>query len=334
MAEQIRVGVIGAGNMGRHHIRNYFEMPQTELVAVADPNEVVAKRSQEYNVQYFRGYADMLDTHQLGAVSIAVPTPLHYEVAKETLGRGIPTLVEKPIAATVAEGQALIDLAERSGVILSVGHTERYNPIIDQLKTMIDSGQLGQVLSIVSKRVGGSPPTEPKTDVILDLAIHDIDILNHLMGSKGKVSGVSGHQTHHSSEFDSAEIMLDYEGVSGIILANWVTPVKIRETVITGSEGYLEANYITQEITMYKGMNIAPQDGFAEFVDAFGKPDVYIYRPATKEPMRRQLGAFALAIKTGECAGLLDPREALSALDIAIDAVTRLKERKNGQSKI
>lgn len=329
MTEQVRVGVIGAGNMGQHHVRNYFDMPQTKLVAVADTDKAGADQAQRYGAEYFERYADMLDTHELDAVSIAVPTPLHYEVAKDTLGRDIPTLVEKPIAATIAEGQELIDLAERGGVILSVGHIERYNPVIDRLKKMIESDQLGRVLSIESRRVGGFPPTEPKTDVITDLAIHDIDILNHLMGSKGEVREVNGHRTHHSSEIDSAEIILNYEGISGIIIANWVTPVKIREIVITGSKGYVRANYITQEITMYERMNIVPQNGFTEFVDAFGEPDEHIDRPAKKEePMHRQLSAFVLAVTTGNREGLINPREALSALDIAIAATVRLEERK------
>lgn len=318
--------------MGRHHARNYFEMPESDLVAISDPNGNDSELAQRYGAEFFKNYTQMLDEHTPDAVSIAVPTHLHYEIAKDTINRGIPTLVEKPIALTVAEGQELIDLANNNDVILSVGHIERYNPVIDRLKTIIDNGQLGEVLSIESRRVGGFPPVEPKTDVILDLAIHDIDILNYLMNGQGEIREVNGHRTHHSSETDSTEIVLNYDGVSGIILANWVTPVKIREIVITGSKGYLEANYIKQEIAIYEKMNIVSQNDFAGFVDSFGEPDEHIIRPAKKEPMRRQLSAFILAVKSGNQEGLVSPREALLALDIAIAATAHLKERNSGKS--
>lgn len=335
MAEQLKVGVIGHGAMGRHHARNYFQLSETQLVAIADPEESAAGKAKEYGAAYYSDYTEMLNEHDdLDAVSVAVPTPLHFEVARDTLDRGIATLVEKPIAATAIDGQALIDLAEQKGLIFSVGHIERYNPIVDRLKAIIESGQLGRVLSIESRRVGGLPPAEPTTDVILDLAIHDIDILNYLMAGKGEVREVNGHQTHHSSEIDSAEIVLNYEGVSGIIVANWVTPVKIRKIIITGSKGYLEANYITQEITMFESMNIVPQDDFGEFVGAFGEPDVHIIRPAKQEPMRRQLGAFALAVRTQNPEGLVDPKDALSALNIALAASDRLKEKRTAEELI
>ncbi|HLG91239.1 MAG TPA: Gfo/Idh/MocA family oxidoreductase [Candidatus Saccharimonadales bacterium] len=328
MSEQIRVGVIGVGNMGRHHIRNYSEMPDTKLVAMADPNQSTAELAERYNASYYAEYTEMLDAHQLDAVSVTVPTPLHHKIAKDTISRGIPTLVEKPIASSVAEGQELIDLAEEKEVVLSVGHVERYNPVVERLKQMIDSGQLGQILSIETRRVGGFPAIEPKTDVIMDLAIHDIDILNYLMSSKGEVREVNGHRTNHSLEIDSTEIFLDYGGVSGIILANWITPVKIREVIITGSKGYLQANYITQEITLYEKMDIVQKDSFEGFVEAFGEPEEHIIRLAKKEPLHRQLSAFVLAAANGNRQELISPREALSALDIAIDAATRLKERK------
>ncbi|OGC47035.1 hypothetical protein A2886_03040 [candidate division WWE3 bacterium RIFCSPHIGHO2_01_FULL_42_13] len=331
MPEQSRVGVIGAGNIGRHHIRNYSEMPETELVAISDPDtKKTPELAEQYGVRYYKNYIDMLEDCELKAVSIAVPTLLHHEIASETITRGIHTLVEKPIAATPEEALELIDLAEQNGVILTVGHIERYNPVIDKLKAMIDSGQLGTILTVESRRIGGFPLNEPKTDVMTDLAIHDVDIINYLLGTEGELREANGHRTHHSTEIDSAEIVLDYNGVSGIILANWITPVKIREIIITGSKGYLKANYITQEITLYEKMTIVDQNTFEEFVDAFGEPDEHIIRPAKKEPMRRQLGAFALAVSGRNSELLVDPKDALSALKVVIAAAEFIKDRKNG----
>ena len=328
MPEQIRVGVIGVGNMGQHHIRNYFEMPETDLVAISDPHSEAPKLAERYSAGYYKRYAEMLEDCELDAVSIAVPTLLHSQVASETIRHGIHTLVEKPITATPEEALELIDLAEKNGVILTVGHIERYNPVIDKLKVMIDNGQLGTILSIESRRIGGFPLSEPKTDVITDLAIHDIDILNYLFGIEGELREANGHRTHHSAEIDSAEIVLDYGGVSGIILANWITPVKIREIVITGSKGYLQANYMNQEITLYEKMTIVDQKSFEEFIDAFGEPDEHIIRLAKKEPMRRQLGAFALAVTGKKPEQLVNPKDALSALRIAKEAVKYIDDRR------
>lgn len=327
MPEQIKVGVIGAGNMGSHHIRNYFEMQETNLVAIADPAKEAKEIADIHNAEHFKDYKQMLENSEVEAVSIVVPTPLHYPVASDAIKRGIHTLVEKPIANTLEEADSLIELAEENDVVLTVGHIERYNPVVTGLKKIIDEGRLGDITSIVSQRLGGFPKKEPQTDVVLDLAIHDIDTISHLIGAEGEVLSAHGTNTFHSCEPDSAEILMRFNGASGFIQANWVSPVKIRKISVAGSKGYVEANYITQDITFYEHMAIRSQDNFEDFVNLLGKPETHNVPVEKEEPLRKELGAFALAILGNPPKYMVSPREAKEALRTAIEIDEDLKQR-------
>ena len=158
----------------------------------------------------------MLDQLKLDAVSIVVPTPLHAEVATESMKRGIHVLLEKPITSTLKEADTLIALSKRKGVIFTVGHIERYNPLIRKIKQIVDERRIGEITSIVCKRVGGFPRIEPKTDVIIDLAVHDIDLIGYLLGKKPVKLYSHGSRTHHSNKIDSSEILIDYGKASGL----------------------------------------------------------------------------------------------------------------------
>lgn len=326
MSKKLSVAVIGAGNMGRHHIRNYFEMPEVELVAFADPHPLSGELAEQYNTKHFKDYSEMLSECQIDAVSIVVPTPLHFEIAMATMGKGIHTLLEKPIASTVSQAKDLINKANEMGVTFTIGHIERYNPIIQSLKELIASGRLGHISSIVSQRLGGFPTNEPKSDVILDLAIHDIDIFNYLSGVNGQIIGVHGSRTFHSKEVDSAEILLKHSGASGFIQANWVTPVKIRRITITGSNGFVEADYITQEIKFYDSNVSKSLDTFEEFVTQFSNPNTLVLTVNKYEPLKRELTSFIEAANGGTPALLVDPTDALEALESALKAGLSIKE--------
>lgn len=326
MSKKLRVAVIGAGNMGRHHIRNYFEMPEVELVAFADPNLLSAEFAEKYDAKHFRDYSTMISECEIEAVSIVVPTPLHFEIAMATMNKGIHTLLEKPIASTVSQAKELIAKSQEMGVTFTIGHIERYNPIVQSLKELVVSGRLGHVSSIVSQRLGGFPTNEPKSDVILDLAIHDIDIFNYLTGANGEIIGVHGSRTFHSKEVDSAEILLKHRGASGFIQANWVTPVKIRRITITGSNGFVEADYITQEIKFYDSNVSQGLATFEEFVKQFSNPDTLVLNVNKYEPLKRELSSFIEAANGGTPELLVDSNDALQALESALKAGSSIKD--------
>ena len=318
---KLRVAVIGTGNMGRNHVRNYFMLPESELVAIADVNPEAKSLAEDYKAKFFTDYKEMLEEARPDAVSVVVPTPFHLEVATEVMSRGIHCMLEKPIASSVEEADKLIACAKKNNVTFTVGHIERFNPVIKKLKQMVDDDAIGEITSVVCKRVGGFPAVEPKTDVVIDLAVHDVDIANYLLGQKPKSISSHGSRTRHSRKIDSAEILMDYGRASGFIQANWLTPVKIRKIALTGSLGYLEANYITQELVYYKhNMKKIEKEGFTEFVLQVGDPEKRIIKVDFEEPLAAELKAF-LAKAMGRTAAIVDPSDAREALRVSLEAI-------------
>ncbi len=317
----VRVAVIGAGNMGRNHLRTYNNLAGAELVALADINPETKAMAKEYGIKFYTDYKKMLDEEKPDAVSIVVPTPLHHSIATEVMERGIHCLVEKPIATTPEQGDQLIDVAKKAGVVFTVGHIERFNPMIRKLKKLIENKEIGEVTSIIVKRVGGFPVVEPKTDVIIDLAVHDIEVMSYLLGVQPKHVYGHGSKILHSSKVDSAELFLDFGAASGFIQANWITPIKIRTIAITGSEGYVEGNYITQELIYYKQNMRVQRDGFKSFVETLGEPEKRHISEELQEPLANELKAFLKAVQTKDTSELVDPLHARHALRIALEAL-------------
>jgi UDP-N-acetylglucosamine 3-dehydrogenase len=326
--KKVRVAVIGAGNMGKNHLRNYYEMPQADLVGLADINPDTKKLADEYGAQFFTDYKTMLDELKPDAVSIVVPTPFHAEVATEVMNRGISCLLEKPIASSVEEAEALIKLSIEKSVVFTVGHIEHYNPLVIALKELLDKKTIGEVTSIVCKRVGGFPQVEPKTDVIIDLAVHDIGIISHLLGVQPNKITSHGSRTYHSNKIDSAEILLDYGKASGFIQANWLTPVKIRTISVTGSEGYIEGNYITQELAVYKHTFTQKfnESGFSGVVNEMKAQNKELVTVDFEEPLARELRTF-LEHTTGDTSNaLVSSIDASGALGLALEAASSYNE--------
>jgi hypothetical protein len=145
---KLRVAVIGTGNMGRNHVRNYFMLPESELVAIADVNPEAKSLADDYKVKFFTDYKEMLEKARPDAVSVVVPTPFHLEVATEVMSRGIHCMLEKPIASSVEEADKLIACAKKNNVTFTVGHIERFNPVIKKLKQMVDDNAIGYIMRI------------------------------------------------------------------------------------------------------------------------------------------------------------------------------------------
>ncbi len=319
----VRAAVIGAGNMGKNHLRTYAAMDNVELVALADITDDSKALAKEYGIKHYSDYKELLDSEKPDIVSVVVPTPLHYPFGKEIMSRGIHCLVEKPIASTPEEGDELIKIAKENNVIFTVGHIERYNPMIQKLKKLIDDKEIGEITSVVVRRVGGFPVVEPKTDVIIDLAVHDIEIMSFLLGTQPKHIHGHGSKTLHTTKIDSAEIFLDYGTASGFIQANWITPVKIRTIAVTGTKGYVEGNYITQELTYFINNVKKETDGFKNFVVTLGEPQKqYVSESPLQEPLKNELTELIKSVLAGKPTNVLvDPVKARAALDVALKAL-------------
>jgi UDP-N-acetylglucosamine 3-dehydrogenase len=325
-SRRLRVAVIGAGNMGKNHLRNYFLLPDAELVGLADVNPATKALAKEHKAAHYTDYRALLEELKPDAISVVVPTSFHFEVASFAMERGIHVLLEKPIASTVDEADKLITLANKQKVVFTVGHIERFNPLVRKLKHMLDEKKVGEVSSVICKRVGGFPPVEPKTDVIIDLAVHDIDIISHLLGKQPKRIHSHGSRTHHSSKIDSAEILMDYGDASGFVQANWLTPVKIRTVAVTGSEGYIEGNYITQELEYYRHNLQKEVDSFSNFVIKMGEPEKESIKVDFEEPLALELKAFLACVQGSKTTHLVEPFAAREALRLAIDATNAFEE--------
>ncbi|MGC8937053.1 MAG: Gfo/Idh/MocA family oxidoreductase [Candidatus Methanomethylicaceae archaeon] len=248
--QSMRVGVVGLGAMGQNHARIYSTIPGCELVAVADIDDTLTRSvSNKYGAEPFNDYKLMLKK-DLDAVSIAVPTSLHYEVASFFLENGIHCLVEKPITKTLEEAYKLVELAKKKNRKLMVGHIERYNPAVKKMKEIIDSGMLGKILIINTRRVGPFTPRVVDVGILIDLATHDIDVVRYLYGKEPSNIYSKFGSIKHPHE-DYAVLLLDFGESTASIEVNWFTPHKVRTAVVTGTDGIAYMDYMEQSIVVY-----------------------------------------------------------------------------------
>lgn len=310
----IRVGVVGLGVMGRQHLRVLRGLVEFDVVAVADPRsgdqDTLAERAA--GIAVHSDPQDLL-THDLDAVVIASPTSMHVPQAKFFLQAGVHVLLEKPIAPDVASGQELVEVARQSSARLLIGHIERFNPAIDALRSLITAGNLGRVLSISARRVGVARPALPATNVIADLGIHDIDIIQSLTGSEPVVLGATGGSLPGNLQEDFAFVLLSYGQVAAAVETNWITPLKSRRLSVTGTGGFVDLDYVRQEVTVYEGRIDPVENPTAHFSavwqTAQGKP-LWVLQG---EPLMRELLHFAACIR-GQSDPAITSSEALAAL--------------------
>ena len=317
----IKVAVIGTGNMGRHHARVYSNIKDAELVGVADINEKQGKEiARENCCKYYKNYKDLISNESPNAISICVPTSLHSKIATETLKSKIHTLVEKPIASTLEEAQKLVYLAKENNVKLMVGHIERFNPAVQKLKEIVKKGSLGDITSILARRVGLFPPQIKDTNVVIDLAVHDIDIFNYILEKDPTEIFSSSGKAIHDTKEDYSDIFLKYGQTNCVIEVNWITPVKIRTLSVTGTGGYAELNYITQDLTVYGTQYEKTHNSFGEFVLKFGTPKKQDIDVKKAEPLNVELEHFINCIKQNKNP-LSTGEDAIKALSIALRIV-------------
>lgn len=320
----LRAGVVGLGMMGRNHVRVYDELPGVDLVAVADPDPVANRRATTGRT--VRGYSDpatMFAEEQLDLVSIVAPTSLHLTIALAALAAGAHVLVEKPIASNRAEAEEMIAAAQGAGRILTVGHIERFNPAIRELRRRLVDGELGRIFQIKATRLGPFPARIRDVGVVVDLAPHDLDIMRYLLGSEPVRLYAETEQRIHTDHEDLFNGMIKFaNGVIGILDINWLTPTKRRTLTVTGERGMYVVNYINQDLIFYANpdASLTWEDRGA---DASGPPITSVAEgEMTRRQIRRQeplaveLAEFAAAVRTGGPSPV-DPRDAMIALLLA-----------------
>jgi len=310
--------VVGVGNMGQHHARNYSEIAGVNLMAVSDIEPKIGQSiAKKFNCHYYADYREMLDKEKIDLATIAVPTKLHKKVALDCIGKDINILLEKPIAATVSEAKEIVQKAKQKGIKFTVGHIERFNPAVLKLKDMIDKGKLGDITSIRNTRIGPMPNQIKDANVVIDIGVHDIDLMNWLYGKLPTQIMASGGNALNKTQQDYIDVFLKYGTASGNIQASWISPVKVRKMTVAGTKAYAEINFITQELDFYESQYSTEYDNFGEFVIKFGEPrDKKVIRVENLEPLKAEIKAFIKAIKEDK-PPVVTAREAIDALDVA-----------------
>ncbi len=247
----IRVGVIGTGAMGQNHLRIYSEMEGVELAGISDIDQKrVEFMATQFKTKAFTDYKKMF-LEGLDAVSVVVPTKLHKQVALDALDAGMQVLVEKPIADTTENAEMMIEAAKKAEKVLMIGHIERFNPAVIRLKEIINSGILGKIVSISTKRVGPYNPRIRDVGVILDIGVHDIDIISYLYGKKiNNVYAIAGADIHSFEDHASIILRMDHD-FAGVVETNWLTPHKVRQLTAIGVKGVAYLDYINQTVQLH-----------------------------------------------------------------------------------
>jgi predicted dehydrogenase len=296
----MKAAVIGVGSMGMNHARVYSELSEIELVGVADVNDVAASKvARLRGTRAFGDYRDMLKECQPDIVSIAVPTQFHFQVALDALDAGCHVLVEKPIAATVAEGNEMSARAKAKGLKLVVGHIVRFNPAVQMLKSQLDIGALGQIFQIRCRRLGPFPTRIQDVGVVIDLATHDLDIMSYLIGSKVTRLYAETEQKIHSAYEDTLVGTVRFaNGVLGSLNIDWLTPTKIRELAVTGERGMFLVDDLNQELYFYENQEANGNDwSNLALLHGVSVGRMIRYPINRREPLRAELEAFIVAVR-------------------------------------
>ena len=245
-ARHVRAAVVGAGHMGAYHALAYAELPDVELVGVVDIDGDCARRvAQHYDTRAFIDHRDLIG--RVDVVSVAVPTEEHFRVARDLLEAGVNVLVEKPMTPSLEEARELFAVAKRAGAVLHVGHVERFNGAVQELRRIVDRPML-----IESRRLGPFLPRVQKDTVVMDLMIHDIDIVLTLAGSRPRRLTAFGAAVH-TEVTDVASVQIQFEsGTIATLSASRATEEKIRTLAITQPDAYILLDYIDQDIQIHR----------------------------------------------------------------------------------
>lgn len=312
---KIKTAVIGVGYLGKFHAQKYAALPDSELVAVCDANAENAQAiASELNVEALTDYQDLFN--KVDAVSIVVPTQKHHEVAKACLENGIHVLLEKPITVTVAEAQELVELADKNQLVLQVGHLERFNPAILALEEVIK-----EPLFIESHRIAPFNPRGADVSVILDLMIHDIDIILDIVGQPVKRTEAKGVAVL-SSDIDIANVRLEFEnGCVANVTASRAGLKSERKMRLFQSDAYIAIDFQNKKLGIHR-------KGDSEMFPGVSNIDSQEQSFDQGDALLAEAEAFLNSIKTGT-PPVVSGMDGKRALETAMEITRLLNENRN-----
>ncbi|MCX6578530.1 MAG: Gfo/Idh/MocA family oxidoreductase [Candidatus Aminicenantes bacterium] len=302
--DKVKVGIIGVGYLGMQHARIISYLEEAELKAVADIDfKKALEIGNRHGVKYFQNYEDMLDEIDAGIVS--TPTSEHFHISMNLLKNGKHVLVEKPITETIEQAEQLVDLARKNGLILQVGHLERFNPAVEAVENMISEPKFIEV-----QRLGSFSARSLDVDVVLDLMIHDLDIILALI--KDEVGVIRSSGIHVLSEkIDIANARLEFKsGCVATLTASRVHQGKVRKLRIFEPTSYYSIDYIDQEVKVF------PLSG--------RQTDIKTLKIKKEEPLKKELENFLRCQAEGR-PGKVSGEEGLRALRLAYDVLKEIE---------
>lgn len=305
----LRVGVVGVGSLGQHHARNYANLKNIKLTSVSDVDKNQGEKiAKTYKAEYFQDYKLMLG--KVDAVSIVVPTPLHFEVSKFFLENKIHCLVEKPITSTLEQADELIELAAKNDLILQVGHIERFNPAIIEIQKYVDEPKYIEV-----NRLGTFSQRAANVGVVLDLMVHDLDMVLFLTNSR--VTSVDAIGTRVISDFDDiANVRLKFaNGCVANISASRISLEKLRKIRIFHENSYISLDYENQSFKLFTKKK--------EKIESLSDIKIVKFSPKKNEPLFLELEDFVSCIlnkKLPKVTGI----HGRNALSLALDVTSKI----------
>lgn len=316
----VRVAVVGAGSMGASHARVYSTLKGAELVAVVDADRERAEHVAElYGARAVSHVSDL--EGEVEAASVAVPSSVHHEVGLELLGLGVDCLIEKPIASDLQQGRALVDAADRLDRVLLVGHIERFNPAIEQLREIVQAGP--PVLAVDVRRMSAVSSRISDVDVVADLMIHDLDVVLDLIGEDVVDVVARGSTANGRRGTDYVTALVTFaNGVLATFTASRVTQNQVRELQVTTEERLLTVDYSAQALLIHRQGRIGSIGGNepdgGRYVLDVGTERVFVRR---SEPLAAELAHFVAAVR-----GAVPPRVSGSSALRALELATQIRD--------
>lgn len=324
--KNLRVGVLGIGSMGRHHVRNARALDGFDLVAVADPSG--DRFGVAGGLEVLPGVEALIDTG-VDAVIVAVPTVYHEDAALKLAAAGVHTMIEKPLSDSVESGQKIADAFEEANLVGAVGYVERCNPALLEMRKRIQDGQLGEVYQVITRRQSPFPARISDVGVVKDLATHDVDLAAWIAGSPYEL--VFAQTAHRSGRDHEDMVTVSGRFANGVLvsnLVNWLTPFKERLTVVTGEHGALVADTALSDLTFYENGSFPVQwDQIAAF-RGVSEGQMTRYALQKREPLAVEQENFRDAI-LGLPSDYVTMNQGLQALKVT-EAI--LQSAKTGES--
>lgn len=314
MNRTLRAGVVGLGRMGRHHTRVLVSLPDVDLVAAVDPSDEA--REAPAGVELLTTVQELI-ARGVDICVVASPTVTHAEIGLELAEAGVATLIEKPLAHESKAAQKIVEAFARNGVLGCVGHIERFNPALRDLRRRLDLGELGELYQVVTRRQGPFPARIVDSGVVLDLATHDIDLTAWM--TRSSYRSISARTAHRSGRAHEDLVSTVAELASGVIvthLVNWLSPLKERVTVVTGERGCFVADTVSTDLTFYEnGSQPVEWDRVASF-RGVSEGNMTRYAIPKPEPLVTELSQFIAAVR-GEPADVVLLEDGLATVRVA-----------------